>query len=104
MAKFYGKVGYAESAEISPGIWSGTTEKEYYGDVLNNSYRWQANSEANDDISLSSRISILADPYAFEHFQFIRYVEWMGAKWKVTSIEPAYPRIILTIGGVYNAE
>ena len=32
----------------------------------------------------------------------MRYVEFMGAKWKISSVEVQYPRLILTVGGVYN--
>jgi hypothetical protein len=32
----------------------------------------------------------------------MRYVEWMNARWKITSIDVKRPRVILTIGGVYN--
>jgi len=28
----------------------------------------------------------------------------MGAKWKITNVEVQYPRLILTIGGVYHAQ
>ena len=32
----------------------------------------------------------------------MRYVHWMGALWEVNSVEVLNPRLILTIGGVYN--
>jgi hypothetical protein len=31
------------------------------------------------------------------------YVEFMGTKWKITNVEVQYPRLILSVGGVYNA-
>lgn len=103
MAKFFGVVGYAITEETAPGVHrEKVVEREYYGDVLTNSARWQSGASLNDDLLLNSKISILADPFAYQHDYAIRYVKVMGAEWKVTAVEPAHPRLILTIGGVYN--
>jgi hypothetical protein len=105
MGKFYGAIGYAETNETSPGVWTETiTEHNYSGDVLKNSRRWQAGENLNDDLTINNLISILADPFAYQNFHKIRYIKWMGASWKVTSIEVQRPRLILTIGGVYNGQ
>lgn len=105
MAKFYGNVGFAETKETEPGVWEETiVEKPYYGDIIKNYSRYQNSGEVNDDISMSNSISILADPYANMNFQHMRYVVFMGAKWKITGAEVQYPRIILSIGGAYNGE
>lgn len=106
MAKFYGKVGYAEPVETSPGVWMDEiTERTYSGDLIRNNSRWATSSEStNDDLNLNTQISIVADPYAYQKFHFIKYVEFMGAKWKVTSVDPQRPRLILNVGGVYNGQ
>ena len=104
MAKFYGSIGYAELVEVNPGIWEEKiTERKYYGDLIRNTRRLQTSDKLNDDINISNEISIVADPYANQNFHSMRYVEFMGAKWKITNVEVLYPRLILTIGGVYNA-
>lgn len=103
MAKFYGKIGYGETTETKPGIWEEViTERHYYGDVLQLNRRWESGEHLNDNLNLNNKISIVADPFACKNFHSIRYVEWMGAKWKATNVEVQYPRLILTIGGVYN--
>lgn len=104
--KYYGKIGYVTLAETSPGVWTeSVTERTYCGDVTRKSFRWQNNSEKlNDDIDISNTISIVADPYAFEHFGDMRYVTWMNSKWNISSVEVQYPRLILSIGGVYNGK
>lgn len=103
MAKYYGKVGYIETVEVEPGIWQEQTiERPYYGDLIRNTSRYQSSGGVNDDININNNISIVADPYANENFQHMRYVEFMGAKWKITNVEIQYPRILLSIGGVYN--
>ncbi|MCD8159450.1 MAG: hypothetical protein LUD77_11390 [Clostridiales bacterium] len=105
MAKFYGNIGYGETAETSPGVWEEViTERKYFGDVLQFMRRWESGEGLNDDLNISNKISIVADPFAYEHFHTMRYVEWLGAKWKVSEVEVAYPRLILNVGGVYNEE
>lgn len=103
MAKFYGVIGYAVTKETEPGIYEEVVvENAYYGDVLKDSRRLQERAKVNDDITISNRISIIADPFANNHFHSMRYVEMMGSKWKITDVEVAFPRLILSIGGVYN--
>lgn len=103
MAKFYGVVGYANTVETAPGVWTEEiTERTYTGDILKNSKRWDSSEHINDDINISNRISVVADAYAYEHFFAIRYVDWMGCSWKVTEVEVERPRLILSLGGVYN--
>lgn len=103
--RFYGKVGYAPTTVDQYGVArAAVTERSYFGDVLTLSTRWQNTENRNDDISVSHRISILADPYAFQNFPYIRYVTWMGTRWEVNTATVEYPRIILSLGGVYNGE
>ena len=103
MAKWFGKIGYAETEEISPGVWKEQiVEREYYGDLVRNTRRLQTADKLNDDINVANEISIISDPYANQNFHSIRYVEFMGSKWKVSSVEVSYPRLILTLGGLYT--
>ena len=103
MAKFYGKIGFMETAETSPGVWEEVpTERYYFGDVLRNERRWEAAQTLNDGLNINNQISIVADPYAINHFQSMRYIEFMNSKWKIGTVEVKYPRLLLNIGGVYN--
>ena len=103
MPKFYGSIGYAISKETAPGVWvEDIVEHEYSGDVYRNTRKLQSGDQVNDSIDISNEISILSDPFANENFHSIRYVTYMGAKWKVSSVEVRYPRLILTVGGLYN--
>lgn len=105
MAKFYGEIGFSETSEVRPGVWvDGITRKNYYGDANRVSRRLQSSTNLNDDIIVNNEISIIADPYANENFHAIRYAVYMGTKWKVTSVDVQYPRLILTLGGVYNEQ
>lgn len=105
MAKFYGAIGYGTSEETTPGVWEDRiVERHYYGDLVRNTRRMQNSEYLNDNINISNEISIIADPYANENFHLMRYVTFMGTKWKITSVEVQYPRLILSIGDVYNAE
>ena len=106
MAKWYGKVGYVESKEIEPGIWDyEVTEMYKAGDLLSDNSRWASSNKVNDDITMANRISFVADPLAPQHYSSIKYVEYMGAFWEVSAIDASqYPRLILTMGGVYNGK
>ena len=103
MAKFFGKVGYAEKVESAPGVWKDDiTEYEYYGDVVRNNRKLEENEKVNFDISVGNSISIVADEFANEHIFAMRYVEWRGALWTVKDVEVQSPRLLLRLGGVYN--
>lgn len=105
MAKWYGNIGFAETVETTPGVWvEKITERSYYGDVTRNMRRLQSADQLNDNINISNEISIVADPYANQNFHSIRYVEFMGTRWKINGAEVQDPRLILTLGGVYNGE
>lgn len=105
MAKFFGVIGYGISEETSPGVWTDQiVERSYSGDVVKNYKKSSAGESINDNIDVSNNISILSDPFAMQHFHTIKYVKWMGAAWKVSSVDVQYPRLILSIGGVYNGE
>lgn len=105
MAKFCGVVGYGVEEEKSPGVYElGIEERRYFGDVLRNANRWDNGEGLNDDLKITNRISIVADAYAYEHAYAIRYVTWMGTKWKVSELDIQRPRIILSIGGVWNGD
>lgn len=103
MAKFCGIIGYKEMVETAPGVWDPqVSERLQYGDVLQATSRTQTVDSVNDDIRLSNRISIVADPYAKNNFHNMLFVIYMGTKWKVESVDVKYPRLILSMGGVYN--
>ena len=103
MAKFYGEICYVETVEIRPGVWEEKqTKRNYYGDLTRNTRRIQSSNQLNDNINIANEISIVADPFAINNFHSMRYVEFMGAKWKVNNVEVQYPRLILSLGGVYN--
>ena len=105
MPKFYGSIGYAISKETAPGVWvEDIVEHKYSGDVYRNTRKLQSGNQVNDSIDISNEISILSDPFANENFHSMRYVTYMGAKWKVSSVEVRYPRLILTVGGLYNGQ
>jgi hypothetical protein len=102
MAKWFGVIGFAETVEVSPGVWEEQiTERNYYGDMYRNTRRLQSTDKVNDDININNELSILSDPYAVEHFHSMRYATMMGGKWKVTNVDVQFPRLILTMGGLY---
>lgn len=103
MARYFGKVGFGENVDQGNGVWkTQVVEREYYGDVTRNFRRLQEGEKVNDDLRTSTQLSILSDTYVNENISAIRYAEWKGVRWKVTSVSEAHPRLILELGGVYN--
>ena len=104
MPKYFGKVGFAESVETAPGIWEDRmVERSFYGDVVRDLRRLQNHTKLNDDITITNSFSIVADKYAYANFHKIRYLEYMGTKWKVESVDASTPpRLTLDVGAVYN--
>lgn len=103
MAKFYGVIGFAETKETKPGVWTEEIiERNYYGDLTRNTRRLLSADQLNDNINIENNISIVSDPYVNENFHAMRYVKFMGTRWKISNVEVQYPRLILTTGGVYN--
>ena len=104
MNKWFGKIGYIKHIQTAPSVWTDEeTVHEYYGDVIRNTSRWSTNQDStNDDLTINNQISIVADPFANQNFHSMKWIEFMDAKWKITSVEPKYPRLILSVGGVWN--
>ena len=105
MAKFHGIIGFIKTEETRPGIWDEqVTERTYYGDVNRISRRSESSGNLNDNINISNQISIIADPYARDNFHSIKYVEFMGTKWKISNLTVEHPRMTLDLGGLYNGK
>lgn len=103
MAKFCGKIGFAISQDFGGGVWEEVAvERIYYGDVLKYVRRNEVTQQVIDNVNVSNSISIVSDDYASENCANIRYAEYMGSLWKVTAIDVQRPRLILSLGGVYN--
>ena len=105
MARFYGVVGYVIEKETALDVTDEKPVERYYkGDLVKNNRKLDQGVGKNDDVTISNQISIVADPYALSHIFAMRYVRWMGTNWKVSNVEVQHPRLILTLGGVYNGE
>lgn len=101
--KWSGKIGFVETKETRPGVWENvTTERNFYGDVIRDIRKNQSSGQVNDDINISNRISIVSNSFVRDNLAFMKYIEFMGTKWKITDVEVQHPRLILTIGGLWN--
>ena len=105
--KFYGKVGFAVTEDDGDGVWKEKiTDKKYAGDITQYTRRKESGEHINDGLRVNVQISILCyDPWFHNNLSQIRYVEYMGAKWVVESIDPTkYPSVVLTLGGLYHGD
>lgn len=105
MTKFFGEIGFTETKETAPGVYTNSvTPIPYYGDIERQGRRWEQGESINDDLVVNNYVSILADDFAVENMGNMVWVEFLGSKWKIRSVEMEYPRIKLTLGGVWNDE
>ena len=105
MAKYCGLVGIATQQETSPGVWKPViVEHEVFGDVVRDNVNFQQSSsdQLNDKIKINNQISIIVDPIVMENFSSIIYITYWGAKFKIVTAEVKYPRVLLSMGEVYN--
>ena len=104
MARYHGRVGFliTEDDQTTGIATERAVEKPFYGTVHEHTRRWDDSGSLNDDLTLGNQISIVATDYAFQHASAIAYAEFMGQKWKVTSVRLKPPQIIMTLGGIWN--
>ena len=103
MAKYSGRIGYTSIVETEPGLYE---EKISYtkccGSVLSKRLSDVSINEINHELQMRNRLSIIAKDSMFNGVQNIACAEYAGTFWTVTDAEIVYPRIILTLGGIYH--
>lgn len=103
MARYSGIVTYVTQAETVPGVWTDSVNGHLMrGDVLRMGSSNQNGDKVHSDVTLSHRVSLVADEYALGNYHDIKYIQFNGRDWTVTSIEVQHPRIIVTLGGLWN--
>lgn len=101
--RYSGVIGLAETSETVPGVWTPTiTEKKVFGDVLQQSRRYDSGQQINEDLHLQNRLSVVYDSELLEKFTTAKYITWNSSKWKISSIEIQQPRLVISLGGLYN--
>lgn len=102
MAKYYGMIGFATQEETKPGIWEDViVERPYKGDVVRNGRRYDRSENINDNFTITNQFSIVSDAFLYSHIPALRYLEYMGSKFKIVSAEIDRPRVTISVGGVY---
>jgi hypothetical protein len=105
MARFSGVIGFGDTEEDPPGsglFKDEITERTYFGDVVRNSLRFREADKINNDLTVGNSISIVADAYANERIDAMRYIRWKGVLWVVSNVDVEHPRLVIRLGGVYN--
>lgn len=104
MSKYAGLVGYVTQEESVPGVWSPVDKAVMTkGDIIRQSSSVQNDDKVNSDVTLNHRVSLIGDAYAFNNYFNLKWIEIGGRKLEVTSVELQRPRLIVTVGGLYNA-
>lgn len=106
--RFAGLVGYIETEETSPGIHLPVeTTRKMRGDVLSAKTQNSQDGRTTEtslykDIRLSHRFSLVGDAYSFKNYMYLKWIIVEGHKWEVSSVEIQSPRLLISIGGLYN--
>lgn len=102
MARYYGNIGFAIQTETKPGIWEDSIEERpYKGEVIRNGRRYENGEGINDNFTITNSFSIISDAFLYSHIPAMRYLEYLGSKFKIVSVDIDRPRVILSVGGVY---
>lgn len=105
MTRFSGVIGFGFTEKTAPGVWKDEFEERHvYGEVKRDTRRLENGTSVNDNINTNNVIEIIGDDYIFDNFLNIKYVSWMGSLWKISNVDVQRPRLILTIGGIYNGD
>lgn len=105
MTRFAGVIGYGETQESPPGsrdFKEVITERQYFGRVVKNSRRIQADGKVNFDLVVQNSIEIVADAYARDNMENLRYVKWRNNRWIVDEVTEQHPRLLFRLGKLYN--
>jgi hypothetical protein len=103
MARFSGKLGFAHTQKIRPGVTEDViVERKAFGDVLRNTRKLDDSGKVISDITIGNSFSVVADAYISTNIFALKYVEWKGVRWTVSDVEVQERRLILRPGGVYN--
>ena len=103
--KWFGEIGFNEEIEEEPGVYvPKLIKRNFFGNVLDLTWREQQADKINTDLHISNKLSVVADPYLRSNFQKIAYVQFEGAKWTVSSVKVGVPRLELTLGSLYLEE
>ena len=103
--KWFGQVGFRITERVKPGVCEDRiVERDYYGDLLKNYKKDKSDSTINDEFTINNQIRILSDPFLSENFHQMRYITFMGNKYKIASVEVNFPGMLIDLGGLYNEE
>lgn len=72
------------------------------GDIIKQSSTVQNGDKVNSDVTLNHRVSLLGDAYAFDKYFNLKWIEVDGRKWEISSVEVQRPRLIVSLGGLWN--
>ena len=88
--------------EDEPGIWvDAIEERPYKGDIIRSGRRFDNSENINDNFTITNVFSIISDAFLYSHIPAMRYIEYLGSKFKIVSVEVERPRVEIRVGGVY---
>lgn len=105
MPRCSGVIGYALAEETQPGVWTeDVIEKKYYGDIVRDNRKVIDQGVINGSFNINNNISVISNKFMLDNMAFMRYISFANSKWKINSVDIKPPRIIITLGGLYNGK
>lgn len=103
--KYYGYIGFLSTEDTGDGVWTPRIKRKLYsGDILRMARNKDSGEHINDGLRITTMVSLYIDPWFEENLSQIRYIEYMNAKWDVSYVDIQYPRINITLGGLYHGD
>lgn len=101
--RFVGEVGFADTVETSPGIFEEQiTPRRYRGTVTTDAHRLTVDDTVNGQIKTGAIISVLADKELLTRAFDVRWVMYLGVKWKPSYVDIRHPRVVFTLGDRFS--
>jgi hypothetical protein len=103
MARWAGKLGFvAPAVQTATGVYTEpVTEISYKGDIVRESRGVTRNNLPNPDVYIRMAISVIPGKVLRENIASLRYAEYLGQKWSVTSCEVQGQKFVLNLGDLY---
>ncbi len=102
--KYSGVIGFAIRNEESDfDVYDDViVERPYTGTILDDITRYNTGDTLSGDVTVTNQFSIVGDTFLFKNFSKMRYISWKGDNWIIASRTEKYPRVKITLGGLYN--
>lgn len=77
-------------------------ERKFRATVTRLNNNMVSSGDVIDNLKMDMNFQIKMDKWTYENFQWLRYLVYNGAKWKITNVQVQRPNMIVQVGGIFN--